>query len=102
MLCLPRHPCCQLTGADRQRKRLLKTVSIVGVTCCSSLLAALDGQQFDVVILDESSQMVEPLSAVPLLRARARCAAAAVAAGAHERVQAAVELCIVQPAAVSR
>ncbi|KAL4457552.1 hypothetical protein ABPG75_012417 [Micractinium tetrahymenae] len=59
-------------GADRQRKRLLKTVPVVGVTCCSSLLSALDGQQFDVVILDECSQMVEPLSAVPLLRARAR------------------------------
>lgn len=66
-------PSCH-AGADRQRKRLLKTVPIVGVTCCSSLLAVLDGQQFDVVILDESSQMVEPLSAVPLLRARARCA----------------------------
>ena len=61
-------------GADRQRRRLLKTVPIVGVTCCSSLLAALDGQRFDLVLLDECSQMVEPLSLVPLLRAQARCA----------------------------
>ena len=30
------------------------------------------GQRFDVVVLDECSQMVEPLSAVPLLRAGAR------------------------------
>lgn len=59
-------------GADRQRRRLLKTVPVVGVTCCSSLLSALDGQHFDVVVLDECSQMVEPLSAVPLLRARAK------------------------------
>ena len=33
------------SGADRQRKRLLKTVPVVGVTCCSSTLAALDGLQ---------------------------------------------------------
>lgn len=59
-------------GADRQRKRLLKTVPVVGVTCCSAMLAALDGQRFDVLLLDESSQMVEPLSAIPLLRAQAR------------------------------
>jgi superfamily I DNA and/or RNA helicase len=37
------------------------------------MLAALDGQRFDVVVLDEASQMVEPLSAVPQLRAQARC-----------------------------
>lgn len=64
--------CCASAGADRQRKRLLKTVPVVGVTCCSSTLAALDGQRFDVLVLDECSQMVEPLSAVPLLRAQAR------------------------------
>ena len=36
-------------GADRQRKKLLKTVPIVGVTCCSSMLAALDNQQVKLV-----------------------------------------------------
>lgn len=35
----------RLAGADRQRKKLLKTVPIVGVTCCSSMLSALDNQQ---------------------------------------------------------
>ena len=40
-------------GAERQKKRALKTVPVVGVTCCSALLSALDGQAFDVVILDE-------------------------------------------------
>lgn len=65
-------PLGAIAGADRQRRRQLKTVPVVGVTCCSSLLSVLDGQQFDVVILDECSQMVEPLSALPLLRARAK------------------------------
>jgi superfamily I DNA and/or RNA helicase len=47
-------------------------VPVVGVTCCSALLSALDGQAFDVVVLDECSQMVEPLSLVPLIRAKCR------------------------------
>jgi superfamily I DNA and/or RNA helicase len=59
-------------GAERQRKRLLATVPIVGVTCCSCLLPALDGLTFDLLVLDECSQMVEPLSMAPALRARAR------------------------------
>jgi superfamily I DNA and/or RNA helicase len=52
-------------------------VPVVGVTACSSLLSALDGQRFEVLVLDESSQMVEPLSAVPLLRCQARFLVAA-------------------------
>jgi len=58
-------------GEDRRRKKLLKTVPVVGVTCCSALLSALDGHHFDIVILDEASQMVEPLSLVPIMRAGA-------------------------------
>lgn len=66
------HAALCYAGAERQKKRLLKTVPIVGVTCCSALLSALDGQRFDMVVLDECSQMVEPLSMVPLLRASCR------------------------------
>ena len=69
-------PCCgcdQITaGADRKRRQLLKAASVVGVTCCSASLPALDGQNFDVVILDECSQIVEPLSLMPIVRARCR------------------------------
>jgi superfamily I DNA and/or RNA helicase len=37
----------------------------------------LEGQQFDVVILDECSQMTEPVSLIPLLQARCRLLVAA-------------------------
>lgn len=44
----------------------------MGVTCCSAGMPLLDGQRFDIVVLDECSQIVEPLSLVPLLRAGCR------------------------------
>ena len=59
-------------GAERARRKRLKTSAVVGVTCCSAVLPVLDEQQFDVVFLDECSQMVEPLSLLPLARARCR------------------------------
>lgn len=40
---LLRHPAP--AGADRQRKRLLKTVPVVGITCCGAMLATLEGHQ---------------------------------------------------------
>jgi hypothetical protein len=59
-------------GAERRRRLLLKNAPVVGVTACSSLLPVLDGQVFDIVILDESSQMIEPLSLAPMIRSNAR------------------------------
>ena len=50
------------TGAEKARKKKLKTAAVVGVTCCSAR-----GQ-----LLDECSQMVEPLSLIPLQRAGCR------------------------------
>jgi hypothetical protein len=68
-------------GADRRRRRLLSTCPVVGTTCA----ALLQGEDmwgsagvFDVLLLDECSQMTEPTSLTPLLRARARCVAACV------------------------
>ena len=63
------------SGAERRRRKALKTAAVVGVTCCSAGLPVLDGMQFDVVVLDEASQMVEPLSLLPLLRCACRHAA---------------------------
>lgn len=59
-------------GAEKARNRKLKTAAVVGVTCCSAGMPLLDGQRFDIVVLDECSQIVEPLSLVPLLRAGCR------------------------------
>ncbi len=55
-----------MQGADRQRRKRLKSAAVVGVTCCSAGLPALEGHSFDVVLLDEASQMVEPLTLNPL------------------------------------
>jgi superfamily I DNA and/or RNA helicase len=38
----------------------------------TTLQSTLEGQVFDVVLLDEASQMTEPTSLVPLLRAMPR------------------------------
>lgn len=56
-------------GADRQRKKLLKTVPIVGVTCCSSMLAALDNQQVKLVWFRSFGRLIGPLRTclVPVL-----------------------------------
>ena len=57
-------------GAEKARKKKLKTAAVVGMTCCSAGGQLLDGQCFDIVVLDECSQIVEPLSLIPL---RAGC-----------------------------
>lgn len=65
---------CVAQGADRQRRKKLKTAGIVGVTCCSAGLPVLEGQSFDVLLLDEASQMIEPLILNPLTTAKPRFA----------------------------
>ncbi len=57
--------------------RLLQVAQVVGVTCFSAMQAMLEGQAFDVVVLDECSQMTEPVSLIPLLQAKARLLVAA-------------------------
>ena len=54
-------------GAEQRRKQLLKTVRVVGLTCCSAMLPVMNGLAFDTVVLDECSQITEPLSIVPLV-----------------------------------
>lgn len=61
-------------GAEAKRKRRLKTAGVVGSTCCAALVAeALQGIRFDVVVLDEAAQVVEPLALAPILRSGCRC-----------------------------
>jgi hypothetical protein len=59
-------------GAERTRKKLLKTCPIVGVTCVSTALDVLQDQVFDVLLLDEASQLTEPLSLAPIIRSKCK------------------------------
>ena len=60
------------TGAEKKRRQLLKKTRIVGVTCCSVSQPMLDSLAFDFCVLDECSQIVEPLSLMTLARAGCR------------------------------
>ena len=59
---------------DRKAKasERLGRAAVVGVTCHSSVNPLLDDRTFDVVILDECSQIIEPLSLLPVVRSGAR------------------------------
>lgn len=63
-------------GAEVQRKKALHTASVVGATCCALLQPIMDDSRFTIVILDESSQMTEAMSMIPLLRSKCRCVSA--------------------------
>jgi hypothetical protein len=72
-LCKQKVPSSQVkAGVENQRKRMLKTIPVVGVTCCSSALPILDGLVFDICILDECSQIVEPLALLPMVRSKCK------------------------------
>lgn len=63
--------------SEARRRQLLRKVPVVGLTCAGAAGAAataLEGQCFDVVLLDECSQMVEPLALLPLVLAKPRYA----------------------------
>mmetsp|Transcript_11360 Transcript_11360/g.34764 ORF Transcript_11360/g.34764 Transcript_11360/m.34764 type:complete len:606 (-) Transcript_11360:60-1877(-) len=57
---------------DGNMEKLLESAAVVGSTCASVESAALSSLKgtFDVVIIDEASQMIEPLTFVPLLFAK--------------------------------
>ncbi|XP_055484271.1 protein ZGRF1 [Psammomys obesus] len=47
---------------------LLKQVRVVGITCAACPFPCMNGLKFPVVVLDESSQMTEPASLLPIAR----------------------------------
>ena len=55
-------------GAADKRARALSKVRVVGTTTASCGNAALEGMNFDVVVLDECSQMTEPSSMLAMSR----------------------------------
>jgi hypothetical protein len=61
----------RILKTDESALRELTRARVVGVTCAAASFDVLDGISCDICIMDECSQMVEPLSLVPLARARA-------------------------------
>jgi len=63
------------TGKRSTRAAKLKEIDVIGVTCLSANSAALDticgDQRPSIVLMDECSQMLEPMSLVALARFRA-------------------------------
>lgn len=51
---------------------ILNRTHVVGATCLASSFPCLDGIAFSVVILDEVSQLTEPMSMLPILKFHAR------------------------------
>jgi hypothetical protein len=52
----------------RSKSSELKKARIVGCTCASLAKSIMDEQQFDIVIVDEATQLVEPMVLVPCVR----------------------------------
>lgn len=52
----------QRSSSSSSSTRQGTVARIIGTTCASSVSAALDGAQFAITLLDECSQMTEPLS----------------------------------------
>ncbi len=55
-----------VSGRAGKRKERLGLCPIVGTTCSASLFKLFKDHQFSVLLLDECSQMVEPLSLLPI------------------------------------
>ena len=53
-----------------QRNRL-NQASIIGTTCASSITSLLHDMRFDVLVLDEASQITEPTALLPIATSRA-------------------------------
>jgi hypothetical protein len=56
------------SGVADKRKDSIKDVRVVGVTCAATAFQVLQGNKFPILILDESSQCLEPLALLPLSR----------------------------------
>ena len=58
------------SGRPLRRKEFLQSARVVAATVIAAQLPILDGCQFPVLLLDEASQMTEPLSLLPITRFR--------------------------------
>lgn len=53
---------------DQENKTLLSTAFVIGVTCVASTFDMLQDYESTILILDECSQMTEPMSMIPICR----------------------------------
>lgn len=60
------------SGGTRAKRAELKSARVVGVTGASASRDILAGQEFDIVIVDEATQMTEPAAVAPLALFSAR------------------------------
>ncbi|EDR22954.1 hypothetical protein, conserved [Entamoeba dispar SAW760] len=60
------------TGNFEKRSREIKLASIVGVTCASSTNPLLN-HSYDIILFDEATQTIEPMSLIPILRFNPKC-----------------------------
>ena len=58
------------SGRLRARARAVASASVVGATCAACSLPAMADQRFDLLLLDECSQLTEPAALAPLARMR--------------------------------
>ena len=56
------------SGSFERKLDLVESASVVGATCIATTFPILKNAKFDIVILDECSQMPEPLSLLPTSR----------------------------------
>jgi len=61
-----------LKDQNQSKEEKLTSTWIIGVTCCSVVNTLLFKQSFDILILDECRQIIEPLSLLPLIKSKAK------------------------------
>ncbi|KAF9351439.1 hypothetical protein BGX26_010565, partial [Mortierella sp. AD094] len=54
-----------------ENRGIVEGANVVGATCIASTFEVLDDATFPIVILDEASQLLEPMSLIPICRAAA-------------------------------
>ncbi|KAI4619576.1 uncharacterized protein J4E87_007466 [Alternaria ethzedia] len=73
--------------ARRKAQKRIKEARLVFTTCTGAALGLLRNEAFDVVIIDEASQLTEPATLVPLVKGCSR----AILVGDHVQLRATVQ-----------